>query len=154
MIAMALINDPDLIIFDEPTTALDVTPIEVMRLIRKIVTARGRGAVCISHDLAVVAQLADRLMALRHGKVVETGATHDLMVWPAKDYTPALVAARTTTSPPMQAENAAPIIALRGFAAGYNGVSTVRDINLDLSAGHITCLVGESGSTMPLSFSS
>ncbi len=147
MIAMALINDPDLIIFDEPTTALDVTTqLEVMRLIRKIVTARGCGAVYISHDLAVVAQPADRLMVLRHGKVVETGATRDLMESPAQDYTRALVAAKTTTSPPMHAETSVPIIALRDFAAGYGAVSTVRDINLDLSAGHITCLVGESGS--------
>lgn len=147
MIAMALINDPDLIIFDEPTTALDVTTqLEVMRLIRKIVTKRGCGAIYISHDLAVVAQLADRLMVLRHGKVVETGATRDLMETPQQDYTRALVAAKTTASPPMHAEKSNPIIALRDFAAGYGGVSTVQGINLDLPAGQITCLVGESGS--------
>lgn len=147
MIAMALINDPDLIIFDEPTTALDVTTqLEVMRLIRKIVTTRGCGAIYISHDLAVVAQLADRLMVLRHGRVVETGATRNLMEAPQQDYTRALVAAKTTTSPAVPAESSAPIIALREFAAGYGGVPTVRDISLDLPAGHITCLVGESGS--------
>lgn len=147
MIAMALINNPDLIIFDEPTTALDVTTqLEVMRLIRKIVTARGCGAIYISHDLAVVAQLADQLMVLRHGKVIETGATRTLMETPQQDYTRALVANKTTTSPPVQARTAQPIIALRDFAAGYGGVSLVQDISLDLSAGHITCLVGESGS--------
>jgi len=147
MIAMALINNPDLIIFDEPTTALDVTTqLEVMRLIRKIVTARGCGAIYISHDLAVVAQLADRLMVLRHGKVIETGATRDLMENPGQDYTRALVAAKTTTSPPMQAVKSASIIALPDFAAGYGGVSTVREISLGPPAGQITCLVGESGS--------
>lgn len=147
MIAMALLNEPELIIFDEPTTALDVTTqLEVIRLIRKIIKDRGCGAIYISHDLAVVSQLADRLMVLRHGKIVETGATRDVIEAPQQDYTRALVANKTTSSGVPVAAASGPIVSVRGLAAGYGRVSTVQDIALDLSAGHVTCLVGESGS--------
>ncbi len=147
MIAMALINEPDLILFDEPTTALDVTTqLEVIRLIRKIVKERGCGAIYISHDLAVVSQLADRVMVLRHGKTVEVGATRDLIENPQADYTRDLVANKTTGSGIGDAAATGPIISVKNLAAGYGGVSAIRDISLELAAGHITCLVGESGS--------
>lgn len=138
MIAMALLNEPELIIFDEPTTALDVTTqLEVIRLIRKIIKDRGCGAIYISHDLAVVSQLADRPMVLRHGKIVETGATRDVIEAPQQDYTRALVANKTTSSGVPVAAATGPIVSVRGLAAGYGRVSTVQDIALDLSAGHV-----------------
>ncbi len=138
MIAMALLNEPELIIFDEPTTALDVTTqLEVIRLIRKIIKDRGCGAIYISHDLAVVSQLADRLMVLRHGKIVETGATRDVIEAPQQDYTRALVANKTTSSGVPVAAASGPTVSVRGLAAGYGRVSTVQDIALDLSAGHV-----------------
>jgi peptide/nickel transport system ATP-binding protein len=147
MIAMALVNEPELIIFDEPTTALDVTTqLEVIRLIRKAVKGRGCGAIYISHDLAVVSQLADRLMVLRNGRIVETGATRDLIETPKEEYTRALVANKTTPGRVASADAAKPIIEISGLSAGYGGLTTVRDVSLQLSAGHITCLVGESGS--------
>lgn len=147
MIAMALFNEPELVVFDEPTTALDVTTqLEVIRLIRKVIKERGCGAIYISHDLAVVSQLADRLMVLRHGKIVETGTTRDVIEAPQQDYTRALVANKTTSSGVPNAEKSKPIIQVDMLSAGYGGFSAIRDISLKLSAGHITCLVGESGS--------
>ncbi|MGN7871377.1 ABC transporter ATP-binding protein [Paracoccus sp. 22332] len=147
MIAMALINEPDLIIFDEPTTALDVTTqLEVIRLIRRIVKKRGCGAIYISHDLAVVSQLADRVMVLRHGKQVEIGATRDLIEHPQAEYTRDLVANKTTSSGVPDAAAGRPIISIAGLASGYGRVSAISDISLKLVSGHITCLVGESGS--------
>ncbi|MDQ2067914.1 ABC transporter ATP-binding protein [Xinfangfangia sp. CPCC 101601] len=147
MIAMALINEPDLIIFDEPTTALDVTTqLEVIRLIRKIVSDRNCGAIYISHDLAVVSQLADRVMVLRHGKIVETGETRALIENPQEAYTRDLVANKTTTSAAQVAGEAQATVTVQGLAAGYSGVSTISGISLDLAAGKITALVGESGS--------
>jgi len=147
MIAMALVNEPELVIFDEPTTALDVTTqLDVIRLIRKLVKSRGCGAIYISHDLAVVSQLADRVMVLRHGRIVETGKTRDIIETPREDYTRALVANKTTSSGVPGAAVTKPIVEVRNLSAGYGGISAVRDISLSLSAGHITCLVGESGS--------
>ncbi|RJG40491.1 ABC transporter ATP-binding protein [Mesorhizobium sp. DCY119] len=147
MIAMALVNEPELIIFDEPTTALDVTTqLDVIRLIRKVVKERGCGAIYISHDLAVVSQLADRVMVLRNGKIVEMGATRDLIENPQAEYTRQLVANKTTSSGIPGAEATQPVVSVQGLDAGYGRVSAVRDISLELAAGHITCLVGESGS--------
>ena len=147
MIAMALVNEPELIIFDEPTTALDVTTqLEVIRLIRKVVKERGCAAIYISHDLAVVSQLADRVLVLRRGKMVEMGPTHDLIESPKADYTRALVANKSEGSGVPSADETAPIVAIKGLAAGYGRITTIRDIDMSLLAGHITCLVGESGS--------
>jgi len=150
MIAMALINEPDLILFDEPTTALDVTTqLEVIRLIRRIVKERGCGAIYISHDLAVVSQLADRVMVLRHGRTVEIGATRDLIENPQAGYTRDLVANKTTGSGIPEAAASRPIISVKNLAAGYGGVSAIRDISLELAAGQITCLVGNPAAARP-----
>ncbi len=127
MIAMALVNEPELIIFDEPTTALDVTTqLEVIRLIRKVVKDRGCGAIYISHDLAVVSQLADRVMVLRHGRIVEVGETRDLIERPQQDYTRALVANKTTSSGIPGATTSRPIIEVHNLSAGYGGFPSSR----------------------------
>src|SRR5260221_9994947 len=97
MVAMAMACRPDLTIFDEPTTALNVTTqIEVLAAIRDAIRDQDAAAIYITHDLAVVAQIADRIMVLRHGRVVEEGATRALLANPREDYTRALLAVRTT----------------------------------------------------------
>lgn len=118
----------------------------MLRLIRRIIRDRGCGAIYISHDLAVISQLADRVMVLRRGKVVEMGTTRDLIENPQAEYTRDLVANKTTSSGVPDAAATQPIISIKELAAGYGRFSTIRNISLDLSAGHITCLVGESGS--------
>ena len=92
--AMALIGGPKLVIFDEPTTALDVTTqIEVLRAFKSVMKAGGMGGVYVSHDLAVVAQIADRIVVLRGGEVQETGTTADILENPQHPYTRDLLAA-------------------------------------------------------------
>ena len=96
MVAMAMACTPDLIIFDEPTTALDVTTqIEVLAAIKKITREFNTAAIYITHDLAVVAQLADRIMVLRYGDLVEENNARELMANPKEDYTRALLSVRT-----------------------------------------------------------
>ena len=94
MAAMALMSDPDLVIFDEPTTALDVTTqIEVLHAFRRVVRERRTTAVYVTHDLAVVAQMADRILVLRDGAQREIGATPQIISQPQDDYTRSLIAA-------------------------------------------------------------
>lgn len=94
MAAMALITEPDLVILDEPTTALDVTTqVEVLRAFRRVVQQRKTSAVYVSHDLAVVAQVADHILVLRHGKMREYGESDQILHAPADDYTRSLLAA-------------------------------------------------------------
>ena len=96
MTAMAMSCRPDLIIFDEPTTALDVTTqIEVLAAIKEIVHQFHTAAVYISHDLAVVAQMADRIMVLRYGELVEEAPTREMLSNPQKPYTKSLWAVRS-----------------------------------------------------------
>ena len=92
MTAMALCSEPDLIVFDEPTTALDVTTqIDVLAAIKDAIRDTGVAALYITHDLAVVAQVADEIMVLRHGKLVEWGGTRQIIKEPRQEYTNALV---------------------------------------------------------------
>lgn len=96
MTAMALGSNPDIIIFDEPTTALDVTTqIEVLGAIKEAVKARNVAAIYITHDLAVVAQMADRIMVLRYGDLVEEGNARDMLANPKQDYTRKLLNVRS-----------------------------------------------------------
>src|SRR5205814_3663124 len=91
---MALITDPELVVLDEPTTALDVTTqIEVLRAFKRVVRERGATAVYVSHDLAVVAQMADHVVVLNHGRIRESGPTQQVLQAPADDYTRSLLAA-------------------------------------------------------------
>jgi len=86
MAAMALICGPDLLLLDEPTTALDVTtPIEVLKALRQVVQRYGAAAIYVSHDLAVVAQIADRIVVLRNGAVVEEGTTEQIIGTPGHE---------------------------------------------------------------------
>ena len=147
MIAMALINQPQLIIFDEPTTALDVTTqIEVLQLIRKVVRQHKCATLYVSHDLAVVAQMADRVLVMRNGKMVEEGPTRQVVDHPRTDYARQLVSNRGhhDYAPPVSDD--APIIDVRNATATYGALTAVDDISLALAPGEVLALVGESGS--------
>ena len=148
MVAMAMAGRPDLIVFDEPTTALDVTTqIEVLAAIRKGIRDHGTAALYITHDLAVVAQVADRILVLRHGRMVETGATTQILNAPREPYTQALVAARSEQPKPIEPEEP-PLLQARGVAAAYGGgaLRVLEGINLDVPRGRTVAVVGESGS--------
>ena len=151
MAAMAMSCRPDIIVLDEPTTALDVTTqIEVLALLRDLIREYGAAGLYITHDLAVVAQIAHRIMVLRHGKTVETGEAKQVLEAPRTPYAAALVNERRAAThtpliePPAQAE---PLLSICDVVAGYQaGTTVVRDINVSLARGETLAIVGESGS--------
>lgn len=148
MVAMAMAGHPDLIVFDEPTTALDVTTqIEVMAAIRDAVAHYGTAAIYVTHDLAVVAQMADRIMVLRNGDVVEEGQTRDIMDNPGEDYTRALVRVRQLQKEVETTETGdEPVLRVDNVAAAYGQQRVLNGISFDLYRGRTKALVGESGS--------
>ncbi len=157
MAAMALVTGPELVILDEPTTALDVTTqVEVLHAFKRAVREQGATAVYVSHDLAVVAQMADRILVLNQGRVREQGPASQVLKAPADDYTRTLVdAARPAARPaaPAAADRAA-LLEVRGLTAGYGRVGAdgmpavpiLRDVSLSLRRGGTLGVIGESGS--------
>jgi peptide/nickel transport system ATP-binding protein len=151
MVAMAMACTPDIIIFDEPTTALDVTTqIEVLAAIKKITREFNTAALYITHDLAVVAQIADRIMVLRYGELVEENNARELIANPKEDYTNALLSVRTLVEDKDLSESEKDIILdVQDVSASYSGKETdlvLEDINLKIRRGRTVALVGESGS--------
>jgi len=148
MTAMAMSCRPDLIIFDEPTTALDVTTqIEVLMTMKDIVKQFNTAAIYITHDLAVVAQMADRIMVLRHGELVEEASTQEMLSDPQEDYTKSLWAVRSfTKSAPEVDHNQEPLIRVENITAAYSKVPVLHDISFDIHPGETVSVVGESGS--------
>ena len=147
MTAMALCPKPDLVIFDEPTTALDVTTqIDVLAAIKEAIRDTGVAAIYITHDLAVVAQVADDILVLRHGKAVEYGTTDQIISAPVQDYTQALVSVRSIDH--AEKTDATPILRATGVTARYRGTDfdVLQDITIDVAAGQTLAIVGESGS--------
>ena len=146
MIAMAMACRPDLIIFDEPTTALDVTTqIEVLVAIKDIVRDFHVAAIYITHDLAVVAQLADRIMVLRYGNLVEQGTTREILFSPQQEYTRRLLGASALTK--IETADRDVILHVRGICADYRSMSNVlTDVTLQVPRGRTVAIVGESGS--------
>jgi peptide/nickel transport system ATP-binding protein len=146
MTAMAMAPGPDIIVFDEPTTALDVTTqVEVLAAIRAAVRELRAAALYISHDLAVVAQLADRIMVLRRGEVVEEGPTRDILERPQNDYTRALVKRDAAT--PVDIETSPrEILKAEGLNVCYDGVPALSSASFSIRAGQTVAVVGESGS--------
>jgi peptide/nickel transport system ATP-binding protein len=147
MTAMALCPKPDLVIFDEPTTALDVTTqIDVLAAIKEAIRDTRVAALYITHDLAVVAQVADEIMVLRHGRMVELGETGQIIHRPTQDYTRALVSVRGldhTEKPP-----APPVLQVQNLTARYRGTTfdVLKNVSVELPAGQTLAVVGESGS--------
>ena len=149
MTAMALGSDPDIIIFDEPTTALDVTTqIEVLGAIKEAVKARNVAAIYISHDLAVVAQMADRIMVLRYGDLIEEGNAREMLANPQEPYTQKLLNVRAQR-PGNTGHNEEDVqLRIENITARYPGttIDVLTDINVDVVKGKTVAVVGESGS--------
>lgn len=150
MTAMALSCRPDLIIFDEPTTALDVTTqIEVLSTIRGIVRDFNTAAIYITHDLAVVAQMADNIMVLRYGELVEENETREMLAAPREDYTKSLWAVRSFVKDSDHLDtNTQPLIEVDNVTASYGkrGPDVLKDISFNIRRGETVAVVGESGS--------
>ena len=158
MIAMALALDPDLLIADEPTTALDVTTqAQILALLKKAQDERHMAIMLITHDFGVVAEVGDEVAVMQEGRIVERGAVRDVLHDPQHDYTKTLLAAVPDLSPrpPRQGETR-PLLTATGVSKTYSGraglfaprreVHAVRDVSLDLARGETVGIVGESGS--------
>ncbi|MBO6865953.1 MAG: ABC transporter ATP-binding protein [Thalassococcus sp.] len=149
MTAMAMSCRPDLIIFDEPTTALDVTTqIEVLAAIRDIVDQFGTAAIYITHDLAVVAQMADRIKVLLRGEEVEEASTEEMLSHPKEEYTKSLWSVRSFKRPakPAIQTDTTPVIRLKDVNASYGQTPVLHDVSFDIHEGRTVAVVGESGS--------
>ena len=159
MAAMAMSGEPDLLVLDEPTTALDVTTqIEVLSAFKEIIRERGTAALYVTHDLAVVAQIADRVVVLFDGEVMERGSTGEIIGQARHEYTKALMAA---VRPPPKAgagarngagarapSGAAALVEVRSLSAGYGRVLptvVLRDVGMRVERGEVVGVIGESG---------
>lgn len=146
MTAMAMSSRPDLIIFDEPTTALDVTTqVEVLTAMRSIVEQYNTAAIYITHDLAVVAQMADNIKVLRYGETVEDAPVREMMSDPKEAYTKSLWAVRAIEKSPQPKVDS--ILEINQVHASYgNSVKVLDDVNIKVPRGQTLAVVGESGS--------
>ncbi len=148
MTALALCPEPDLVVFDEPTTALDVTTqIDVLAAIKEAIRDTGVAALYITHDLAVVAQVSDHIMVLRMGETVEYGTTDQIINAPRQDYTRALVSVRSIRHVEKD-PTPEPVLTVRNVTARYPGTrfDVLHDVNVELHPGQTLAVVGESGS--------
>ncbi len=160
MAAMALCGEPDLLVLDEPTTALDVTTqIEVLKAFKKVIQEQGTAAIYVTHDLAVVAQVADSIVVLYDGKIQEQGTAEQVINSPTRNYTRRLMAAVRPSPSSGGGETSsgehrreAPAIESRNITAGYgrnfDGTPTItvlRDVQVSVERGHTVGIIGESG---------
>ncbi len=160
MAAMALCGDPDLLVLDEPTTALDVTTqIEVLKAFKKVIKEEGAAAIYVTHDLAVVAQIADYIVVLYSGEIKEKGPVDVIVNNPQHPYTQRLMAAVRPTPSAGMGDGAdgshrreAPALEARAVDAGYGKgsdgkplVQILRDVNVTIERGHTVGVIGESG---------
>jgi peptide/nickel transport system ATP-binding protein len=157
VIAMALALDPALIIADEPTTALDVTTqAQILHLMKELQRTHGTSILFITHDFGVVAEIADRVVVMRHGEIIEAGTAEQVLQAPAADYTKALIAAVPGLKPrPKEEAPPQPILVVHdlvktyvsgGFGAAQRQVKAVDKVSLTLGRQSSLALVGESGS--------
>ena len=160
MAAMAMICDPRLLVLDEPTTALDVTTqVEVLRAFKKLIRGKNTSAIYVSHDLAVVAQIADQVLVLRNGVMVELNAADDIIARPAAPYTRQLIGAAhvmpATVSPgraPPDSDGTGtpePLLRVSGVTAGYGRAGehlALRNVSLEAFGSRTLGIIGESGS--------
>jgi ABC-type dipeptide/oligopeptide/nickel transport system ATPase component len=148
MTAMALCSEPDLIVFDEPTTALDVTTqIDVLAAIKDAIRDTHVAALYITHDLAVVAQVSDEIMVLRHGRLVEWGGTRQIIKEPRQEYTNALVSVHEIEHQE-QKPGTTPFLSVKNITAAYGGshIKVLKNVSVDIYPGQTLAVVGESGS--------
>jgi peptide/nickel transport system ATP-binding protein len=150
MTAMAMSCRPDILVFDEPTTALDVTTqIEVLALIKKVIKDYNLAALYITHDLAVVAQISDRIMVLRGGNMIELGETNQILSAPKDPYTKALVSERKQAdhlSKELDKPRGEVILDIKNALGEYGNFKAVNNITLNVAKGETVAVVGESGS--------
>lgn len=152
MIAMALINEPKLLIADEPTTALDVTlQAQILKLLADLQKKRDIGILFISHDLAVVADIADTIVVMRSGQVVESGTSKDIFNNAQQPYTHQLLAAIPTKQQHASRSEAQPLIKVERLSTWFSQgssepVKAVDDVSFEIHKGEVLGLVGESGS--------
>ena len=145
MTAMAMSPRPDLIVFDEPTTALDVTTqVEVLSSMRKIVEEFNTAAIYITHDLAVVAQMSDFIKVLRYGCEVEEAPTREMLSTPKESYTKSLWSVRALEK--QEQEIGQSILSLKGIDAAYGASKVLFDVDIEVPKGSTVAVVGESGS--------
>ncbi|MCH7778372.1 MAG: ABC transporter ATP-binding protein, partial [Gemmatimonadetes bacterium] len=159
MIAMALILKPDLLIADEPTTALDVTTqAGILDLVKEIQAERSTGVLFITHDIGVVAEIADNVVVMKEGRIVEHGTTEEILRRPRRDYTRMLISAvpslKTVRRDPtgavredaLKIENLVKTFRTGGLLSGTREVKAVSDVSLSVRRGETLGIVGESGS--------
>ncbi len=160
MAAMALCGKPDMLILDEPTTALDVTTqIEVLKAFKAVIRQEGTAAIYVTHDLSVVAQIADHIVVLYAGDIQEQGSVEKIINRPEQDYTQRLMAAVRPTPEAGQGNEISkkpqrdvPALEVRDITAGYGrrgdgtpSVMVLRDVNVAIESGHTVGVIGESG---------
>ncbi len=161
MAAMALCGDPELLVLDEPTTALDVTTqIEVLKAFKKVIKEEGAAAIYVTHDLAVVAQIADRVVVLYNGEIKEAGPVEEVIDRSKHPYTTRLMDAIRPMPEAGQGDASsdehlreAPALEARGVDAGYGGIDSsgrpavpvLRDIDVAIQRGKTVGIIGESG---------
>ena len=161
MAAMALVSDPTLLVLDEPTTALDVTTqIEVLKAFKKVIKEQKAAAIYVTHDLAVVAQIADRIIVLYNGSIQEKGPANSVIDTPKHPYTDRLMKA-VRPLPKDTAElrdsttkkNLKNSLSVKDVLAGYGGINNgvpkitvLEDINVEIGKGEVVGVIGESGS--------
>ncbi|MCL4135598.1 UNVERIFIED_CONTAM: hypothetical protein GTU68_066930 [Idotea baltica] len=158
MIAMALILDPDLLIADEPTTALDVTTqLQILKLIAEMQERQGTAVLFITHDMGVVAEIADTVSVMQKGRIVERAPIRDLLTNPQEDYTKKLLSAVPNLTPRMARAASAKkdVVTVEGLNMTYGGgglfrksdeVKAARDVSFTIAPGQTLGIVGESGS--------
>ncbi|MCZ4256385.1 ABC transporter ATP-binding protein [Sulfitobacter sp. PR48] len=158
MIAMALANKPDVLIADEPTTALDVTiQAQILDLLKDLKDSEGMGLLFITHDLGIVRRIADRVCVMQHGEIVEQGPTREIFDNPQHPYTLKLLSAEPTGSPAPAPAEAPEIVSTENLKVWFpiqrgllrrtvGHVKAVNDMSLTLHAGETLGIVGESGS--------
>ncbi len=160
MIAMALLNKPDILIADEPTTALDVVvQAQILLLIKKLQRARKMAVIFVSHDLALVSQMADKIIVMSGGVAVESGTTQEVLAEPKHPYTQKLISSiPRSTKPQSQAfSGTAKVLQVKRLSVGYDlysgflgrapssAVKAVKNVSFSIHKGEIFGLVGESG---------
>ena len=160
MAATALCGKPDLLVLDEPTTALDVTTqIEVLKAFKSVIKQEGSAAIYVTHDLSVVAQIADHIVVLYAGETQEYGSAEQVVSHPGHDYTRRLMHA--VRPPPAAGQGdetsgehhrAAPALEVKDLVAGYGkvkdgkpAITVLRDVNVAIERGHSVGVIGESG---------